>query len=60
MFVSTINGGGSMYDVALFCKSFRDDIDRFDCLLQSVEKYNVNSIPFLVSVPLRDINLLID
>ena len=60
MFVSTINGGGSMYDVALFCKSFRDDLDRFDCLLQSVEKYNVRSIPFLVSVPRRDMNLFID
>jgi hypothetical protein len=49
-----------MYDVGLFCKSFRDDIDRFDCLLRSVEKHNVSSLPFLVSVPRRDLNLFID
>ena len=38
----------------LFCKSFRDDLDRFEVLYQSVLEFNAEQLPFVVSVPSDD------
>lgn len=42
---------------ALLCKSFRGDIERIAHLIESVNKYNEDSIPFYVSVPKNDMEL---
>lgn len=39
---------------ALFCKSFRADLQRFERLVRSIEKYNVDDIPLIVTVPRAD------
>jgi hypothetical protein len=39
---------------ALFCKSFRGDLQRFEQLARSIAKYNVDNIPLIVSVPRAD------
>ena len=44
----------------LFCKSFRDDVLRVKRLLDSVIAYNVDFIPFYLSVPQRDVNLFLE
>jgi hypothetical protein len=38
----------------IFCKSFRDDLERFERLLDSFHAHNVDRLPLLVSVPERD------
>ena len=40
---------------SLFCKSFRDDLERFVRLLDSVERHNTDSLPFVLSVPSADL-----
>jgi len=44
----------------LFCKSFRDDVLRVKRLLNSVVAYNVDIIPFYLSVPQRDDDLILE
>ena len=46
-----------MDKIVLYCKSYYKDFDRFKTLLESVKLYNVDSIPFYVSVPTSDIPL---
>lgn len=41
--------------LVLYCKSYRTDLLRLIRLAQSVEKYNVEKIPFYVSVPKEDV-----
>jgi hypothetical protein len=41
-------------DLALFCKSYREDLRRAVRLCQSVREFNRDSIPFYVCVPPRD------
>lgn len=43
-----------MHDIVLFCKTHLKEIDRFELLLESVLEYNVDKIPFYVSVPKSD------
>ena len=39
----------------LYCKSYRNDFDRLLKLNESINKHNVDSIPFFVSVPDEDL-----
>ena len=40
-----------MKDLVLYCKSYRRDFLRLKRLLESIQKYNVDQIPFYVSTP---------
>lgn len=44
-----------MYKLVIYCKSYINDIHRFKRLYDSVNTYNVDNIPFYVSVPSSDI-----
>jgi hypothetical protein len=46
--------------LAIYCKTFRDDIDHFARLAASVEAHNPERIPFVVSVPAGDRQVLLD
>ena len=48
-----------MKDLLLYCKSYRMDLRRVIRLAESVQKFNVESIPFHVSVPLQDYELFL-
>jgi len=41
----------------LFCKSYRGDLLRFQRLWGSIQKHNVEKIPFYASVPAEDLSL---
>jgi hypothetical protein len=43
--------------IAIYCKSYRTDVKRTARLTQSISKFNVDNIPFYVSVPSSDIEL---
>jgi hypothetical protein len=45
------------HEVAVFCKSFRDDFDRLKLLVESIEAQSIDT-PVLISVPESDIQLL--
>jgi len=47
-------------DIVLYCKSYSRDFLRIKRLLASIEKYNVEEIPFYISTPKCDRQLLID
>ena len=49
-----------MSKLVLYCKSYRNDVDRVVNLLESVKKFNKDSIPFYISVPSGDIQLFVD
>lgn len=42
---------------ALYCKSYRTDVKRVARLAESIQRYNVDGIPFFVSAPKADIPL---
>jgi len=46
-----------MKNLALFCKSYRNDVFRAIELAKSVQKYNTEHIPFYISVPAADMEL---
>lgn len=46
-----------MTNLVLFCKSYHGDLLRFQRLWASIQKYNVEKIPFYVSVPASDLDL---
>jgi hypothetical protein len=46
-----------MNKIVLYCKSYDKDVHRAKILLDSVVKYNVDNIPFYISVPEKDIDL---
>ncbi len=46
-----------MNDIVLYCKSYHKDIERVKILLNSIEQYNIDNIPFYISVPSQDISL---
>ena len=46
-----------MLPIALYCKSYKNDFYRLRQLAESVACFNVQKIPFYVSVPLTDIAL---
>lgn len=49
-----------MKDIVLYCKSYRKDFLRLKRLLQSVSVFNVDQIPFYISTPNADRELLIE
>jgi len=49
-----------MNSVVLYCKTFNKDLNRTKNLLESVQKFNVDKIPFYISVPENDIPLAIN
>jgi hypothetical protein len=46
-----------MNKLALFCKSFHEDVHRIRRLAQSIEMYNHDRIPFYVSVPAGELEM---
>lgn len=46
-----------MNKIVLYCKSYAPDVHRAKTLLDSINKYNVDNIPFYISVPSKDIPL---
>lgn len=46
-----------MEKIVLYCKSFNRDFERIKVLLESIKKYNVDNIPFYISVPKNDYQL---
>jgi len=49
-----------MRSLNLYCKSYRNDLERAKNLLQSIQEFNCDNIPFVISVPKRDKQLFID
>ena len=49
-----------MHDIVLFCKSYAGDLERSKVLLESINKYNVDNIPFVICVPEEDSQLFKD
>ncbi|WP_240553558.1 DUF6492 family protein [Polynucleobacter aenigmaticus] len=47
-----------MKDFVLYCKSYSKDFLRLKLLLQSIEQYNVEQIPFYISTPSSERGLL--
>lgn len=46
-----------MHNICLYTKSYRNDVLRSKKLKESIEMYNVDNIPYYISVPSSDINL---
>jgi len=46
-----------MEKIVLYCKSFNRDFERVKVLFESIKKYNIDNIPFYISVPKNDYNL---
>lgn len=46
-----------MTSIAIYCKSYRNDLPRVKVLLESVRKHNIENIPFFISVPDADVSL---
>ena len=46
-----------MNKIVLYCKSYGPDVHRAKDLLESINKYNSDNIPFYISVPAADIDL---
>lgn len=44
----------------LYCKSYRGDLQRAKFLAESVQKHNVDKLPFVVSVPRVDVGIFKD
>jgi hypothetical protein len=45
-------------DLVLYCKSYRNDFLRLQRLLSSIEQYNDDQIPFYISTPVADKEML--
>lgn len=46
-----------MENLVLYCKSFNRDLDRVKMLFESINKHNIDNIPFYISVPQTDLKL---
>ncbi len=46
-----------MDDIVLYCKSYSPDVFRVKILVDSINKYNSDNIPFYISVPNSDIKI---
>ncbi len=46
-----------MQPLAFFCKTFRDDFDRLERMLQSYRRFNADAIPLALSLPEQDVDL---
>ena len=49
-----------MVDFVLYCKSYKNDLDRVMNLYKSINEFNVDKIPFYVSAPTKDLALFSD
>lgn len=49
-----------MEEIALYCKSYRTDLNRASRLVASVRKHNREHLPFHISVPAADLKLFRD
>ena len=49
-----------MHKIVLYCKSYRNDLDRVVVLRDSITKHNLDNIPFYISVPYHDVKLFED
>jgi hypothetical protein len=47
----------SMQKFVIICKSYRGDIDRISVLVESINVYNTDKIPFYIIVPKNDISV---
>ena len=47
-----------MNKLVLYCKSYDKDVYRAKTLLDSIIKYNIEQIPFYISVPKKDIEYI--
>ena len=48
-----------MHDLVLYCKSYRNDFLRLKRLLASINRFNADGLPFYISTPITDHELLI-
>ena len=46
-----------MHKIVLYCKSYSNDVHRAKDLLDSIIRFNADSIPFYISVPTKDLDL---
>lgn len=46
-----------MHNLVIYCKSYHKDLDRLIQLSESIKKYNIDNIPFYISVPKDDMEL---
>lgn len=46
-----------MNEIILYCKSYNRDVQRAKILLDSVQRFNADNIPFYISVPNEDVQL---
>lgn len=46
-----------MEKIVLYCKSYRNDIERISNLVESINIHNVDKIPFYISIPGSDVEL---
>lgn len=46
-----------MEEITIFCKSYRNDLNRTAELVESVRRFNKDSLPFYISVPQNDLGL---
>ena len=51
------NHSQPMSDVSIFCKSYRNDLERAVAMAESVRRFNRDSLPFYISVPRGDLDL---
>ena len=49
-----------MHKIVLYCKSYRNDIERIFRLCESIKKFNFDNIPVYISVPSNDMHLFND
>jgi hypothetical protein len=49
-----------MDDIVLYCKSFSRDLARVKVLAESISRYNIDDIPFYVSVPEREVTMFMN
>jgi hypothetical protein len=48
-----------VHDLVLYCKSYRNDFLRLKRLLASIDRFNADGLPFYISTPIADHELLI-
>jgi hypothetical protein len=48
-----------VHDLVLYCKSYRNDFLRLKRLLASIHRFNADGLPFYISTPIADHELLI-
>lgn len=46
-----------MTDISIFCKSYRNDLERAVAMAESVRRFNRDSLPLYISVPEGDLDL---